>query len=408
MEEGPYVVLRVTPSSSLGNPFSPWGGHLSFGPSAQAQPQGVDIQVDEETSLTKNDLNDLRREPGVQLVAPVIPTQLVRPTAIEEAAAPTESGFTWGVIVTGAAQSPFTGRGVTVAVLDTGIDAQHPAFQGVQVVQRDFTGEGDFDGDGHGTHVAGTIFGRPIDGLRYSVAPGVERALIGKVLDSKGRGTTAQIYRAILWAVDEGAQVINMSLGLDFPGLVAWWIDHGLPNDLATSRALEGYRANLQLFDSLAALVRSRANMFQSTLIVAAAGNESKRNINPAYEIIVSPPAAADGIVSVGALGSSGEPHDKLTVADFSNTGPNISAPGVAIYSAWPGNGYRTINGTSMASPHVAGVAALWAQKLIEQQGRLMLNQFEARLVGQASTNRLDPSVEALDIGAGLVQAPLS
>ncbi len=405
MEAGPYVVLRVTPSSSFGSPFSPGGG-LAFGPSAQ--PQGVDIQVDEEKSLTKNDLTDLRRDPGVQLVAPVIPTQLVRPTAVEEAAAPTESGFTWGVIATGAAQSPFTGKGVTVAVLDTGIDAQHPAFQGVQLVQKDFTGEGDMDGQGHGTHVAGTIFGRPIDGLRFGMAPGVERALIGKVLDSQGRGTTAQIYSAILWAAEEGAHVINMSLGLDFPGLVAWWIEHDLPADLATSRALESYRANLRLFDSLAALVRSRASMFQSTLIVAAAGNESKRDVNPDYEIVVSPPATADGIVSVGALQSRGEPHDQLTVADFSNTGANIAAPGVAIYSAWPGNRYRKINGTSMASPHVAGVAALWAQKLIEQRGRLSLNEFEAKLVGQASTNRLDPSVEALDIGAGLVQAPLN
>ncbi|HSN76137.1 MAG TPA: S8 family serine peptidase [Anaerolineae bacterium] len=405
MEAGPYVVLRVTPSSSFGSPFSPGGG-LAFGPSAQ--PQGVDIQVDEERSLTKNDLTDLRRDPAVQLVAPVIPTQLVRPTAVEEAAAPTESGFTWGVIATGAAQSPFTGKGVTVAVLDTGIDAQHPAFQGVQLVQKDFTGEGDMDGQGHGTHVAGTIFGRPIDGLRFGMAPGVERALIGKVLDSQGRGTTAQIYSAILWAAEEGAHVINMSLGLDFPGLVAWWIEHDLPADLATSRALESYRANLRLFDSLAALVRSRASMFQSTLIVAAAGNESKRDVNPDYEIVVSPPATADGIVSVGALQSRGEPHDQLTVADFSNTGANIAAPGVAIYSAWPGNSYRRINGTSMASPHVAGVAALWAQKLIEQRGRLSLNEFEAKLVGQASTNRLDPSVEALDIGAGLVQAPLN
>ena len=202
--------------------------------------------------------------------------------------------------------------------------------------------------------------------------------------------------------------MINMSLGLDFPGLVKWWIEHDLPEDLATSRALESYRANVRLFDSLAALVRSRASMFQSTLIVAAAGNESKREVNPDYEIVVSPPAAADGIVSVGALQSTGEPHDKLTVADFSNTGPNVAAPGVAIYSAWPGNRYRRINGTSMASPHVAGVAALWAQKLIEQRGRLSLNEFEAKLVGQATTSRLDPGVEALDIGAGLVQAPLN
>jgi subtilisin family serine protease len=253
-----------------------------------------------------------------------------------------------------------------------------------------------------------TIFGRPIHGLRYSVAPGVERALIGKVLDSQGHGTTALIYNAILWAADQGAHVINMSLGLDFPGLVAWWIERGLPSDLATSRALEGYRANVRLFDTLAALMRSRASLFQSTLIVAAAGNESKREISPTYEITVSPPAAADGIVSVGALQSTGEPHNQLTVADFSNTGPNISAPGVAIYSAWPGGAYRKISGTSMASPHVAGVAALWAEKLLAERGQINLTEFEARLVGQATRDRLAANVEALDVGAGLVQAPVN
>lgn len=405
MEEDTYVVLRVTPSADFGNPFEAWGG-FSFGPTAQRQ--GVEIQVEEEGSLSKRDIVDLRRQPGVQCVAPVIPTQLVEPTAVEEAEAPSAGGVTWGVIATRAAESPFTGKGVTVAVLDTGIDSQHPAFQGVQLVQRDFTGEGDQDGQGHGTHVAGTIFGRPIQGLRFSVAPGVERAVIGKVLDSQGRGTTAGIYSAILWAVDQGAQVINMSLGIDFPGLVEMWVQQGLPASLATSRALEGYRANLRLFDSLSALLRSRASMFQTTLIVAAAGNESRREVDPKFEITVSPPAAADGIVSVGALQTKGEPHDQLTIADFSNTGPNVSAPGVAIYSAWPGNRYRKINGTSMASPHVTGVAALWAEKLLVERGQLNLNEFEARLVGHASKERLASIVEALDVGAGLVQAPLT
>jgi subtilisin family serine protease len=92
--------------------------------------------------------------------------------------------------VTGVAESPFTGHGVTVAVLDTGIDAEHEAFQGVELIQQDFTGEGNGDGHGHGTHCGGIIFGQKVNGFRFSVAPGVRRALIGKVLASDGSGST--------------------------------------------------------------------------------------------------------------------------------------------------------------------------------------------------------------------------
>ena len=82
----------------------------------------------------------------------------------------------------GADTSSCTGNGIVVAVLDTGIDASHPAFAGVEVIQKDFTGEGDGDQHGHGTHCAGTIFGRNVNGTRIGVAMGVKKALIGKVL----------------------------------------------------------------------------------------------------------------------------------------------------------------------------------------------------------------------------------
>ena len=120
----------------------------------------------------------------------------------------------------GADTSPFTAKGVTVAVLDTGIDATHPAFEGVELIQKDFTGEGRGDKNGHGTHVAGTIFGQTVDGLRIGVAPGIGRALVGKVLDALGGGSTQSIAEAIQWALNSGANVISMSLGMDFPGLV--------------------------------------------------------------------------------------------------------------------------------------------------------------------------------------------
>lgn len=403
MKTGQYIILRDASRVDLSEPFSGRSLTLQSPRALEGSVPRIDIE-----SLDKRDLVELRRDPEVVSIAPPMPVMLVKPTTSEQVEARNETGATWGVTATSAVNSPYTGQGVTVAVLDTGIDSSHEAFQGVELIQQDFTGEGNGDGNGHGTHCAGTIFGRVINGFRFSVAPGIQRALIGKVLDSQGSGSTEQIYRAILWALDQGAHIVSMSIGFDFPGLVQYYVKQlNYPEDLATSIALEGYRANVRLFDKLAALASARNPLFQGTVLIAAAGNESKRNINPNYELNVAPPAAADGIVSVGALKTAGEPHKALTVADFSNTGPNVSAPGVDIYSAWPGGGYRNLNGTSMATPHVAGIAALWAEKLLTSTRRVNAIQLTAQVIGQAKQDRLATGFDPLDVGAGLVQAPL-
>lgn len=403
MKTGQYIILRDASRVDLSEPFSGRSLTLESPRALEGSVPRIDIE-----SLDKRDLVELRRDPEVVSIAPPMPVMLVKPTTSEQVEARNETGATWGVTATSAVNSPYTGQGVTVAVLDTGIDSSHEAFQGVELIQQDFTGEGNGDGNGHGTHCAGTIFGRVINGFRFSVAPGIQRALIGKVLDSQGSGSTEQIYRAILWALDQGAHIVSMSIGFDFPGLVQYYVKQlNYPEDLATSIALEGYRANVRLFDKLAALASARNPLFQGTVLIAAAGNESKRNINPNYELNVAPPAAADGIVSVGALKTAGEPHKALTVADFSNTGPNVSAPGVDIYSAWPGGGYRNLNGTSMATPHVAGIAALWAEKLLTSTRRVNAIQLTAQVIGQAKQDRLATGFDPLDVGAGLVQAPL-
>lgn len=403
MKTGQYIILRDASRVDLSEPFSGRSLTLESPRALEGSVPRIDIE-----SLDKRDLVELRRDPEVVSIAPPMPVMLVKPTTSEQVEARNETGATWGVTATSAVNSPYTGQGVTVAVLDTGIDSSHEAFQGVELIQQDFTGEGNGDGNGHGTHCAGTIFGRVINGFRFSVAPGIQRALIGKVLDSQGSGSTEQIYRAILWALDQGAHIVSMSIGFDFPGLVQYYVKQlNYPEDLATSIALEGYRANVRLFDKLAALASARNPLFQGTVLIAAAGNESKRSINPNYELNVAPPAAADGIVSVGALKTAGEPHKALTVADFSNTGPNVSAPGVDIYSAWPGGGYRNLNGTSMATPHVAGIAALWAEKLLTSTRRVNAIQLTAQVIGQAKQDRLATGFDPLDVGAGLVQAPL-
>jgi subtilisin family serine protease len=119
-----------------------------------------------------------------------MPMKLIEPLTDEGQAQPAAGTPTWGVNAVGAATSPFTGNGVVVAVLDTGIDPSHSAFAGVTLVQKNFTTEGPNDQHGHGTHCAGTIFGRYVSGTRIGVAPGVKTALIGKVLGREAARAT--------------------------------------------------------------------------------------------------------------------------------------------------------------------------------------------------------------------------
>jgi subtilisin family serine protease len=389
-----YVILRTTPAATR----DPFLGPLAAPTLEGSIAAGVSVEVDD---IDTHTIPALARNAEVLAIAPVIPMKLIAPVEIQETVQPAADTVAWGVKAVGADTSPFSGDGIVVAVLDTGIDASHPAFAGVNIIERDFTGEGSNDQHEHGTHCAGTIFGRTADGTRIGVAPGVKEVLIGKVLGAQG-GSSDQIVSAIQWAVENGANVISMSLGIDFPGLVEQLQEAGFPPPLATSRALEGYRTNVQLFERLASLVRAQAAFAQAAVIVAAAGNESRRDENPDFEIAVSPPAVAEGVVSVAALGEGAQ---GLTVAPFSNTVANVSGPGVQIVSARPGGGLTTMSGTSMATPHVAGVAALWAER-VKATSSLSALQLTARLIGSATTDGLQAGLDPFDIGAGLVRAP--
>ena len=230
---------------------------------------------------TAAEARDLARDPTVVAITKSIPTKLIKPMG---AGAEPAAGAAWGIGAVGADVTSATGAGVKIAVLDTGIDSGHAAFAGVQITESDFSGSGNGDGQGHGTHCAGTIFGRDVGGRRIGVARGVTQALIGKVLGDDGSGSSDMIFRGIQWAVDEGARVISMSLGFDFPGLVDDLVNkQGLPVDFATSSALESYRSNLRMFDALMAQVQASAAFGAGTVLVAAAGNESKREVDPSY-----------------------------------------------------------------------------------------------------------------------------
>jgi subtilisin family serine protease len=394
-----HIVLRAISGSTrevfLG-PKPPSFGVLGM---QDDQPAKVSVQVEE---IDRRNLPAVAQNRDVLAIAPAMPMKLIEARDIG-LAQPAAGSTAWGIQAVKADASPFSGSGIVVAVLDTGIDPTHAAFAGVQFIRKNFTTDGDDDQHGHGTHCAGTIFGRDVSGTRIGVARGVSKAIIGKVL-GQGGGSSDQIVSAIQWAVENGANVISMSLGIDFPGYVASLQARGLPPALATSRGLEGYRLNVQLFERMAALVKALGAFTQPTLIVAAAGNESQTDVNPDFEIAVSPPAVADGIMSVAALGQAGA---GLAIASFSNRGANVSGPGVAIISAKNGGGLQTMSGTSMATPHVAGVVALWAEKL-KGMGSLTIGNLTARTVASGDTSKLNQPFNPFDVGSGLIQAPLN
>ncbi|MEB3197423.1 MAG: S8 family serine peptidase [Candidatus Sericytochromatia bacterium] len=206
--------------------------------------------------------------------------------------------------------------GVTVAVLDTGVDQRHPDLQGQIVAGSDLV-DGDRDPQdqqGHGTHVAGTIAARLNNGVGVAGVAPQAKILAIRVLDAQGSGAMSDIADGVLAAVDAGARVINLSLGGSSDG--------------QTLRA---------------AIERAQQ---AGVLVVAAAGNEGSESL--------SYPAAYPGVVSVGASTA------KDTRASFSNFGRwvQIAAPGDRILSTQLGGGYVSLSGTSMASPHVAAVAA--------------------------------------------------
>lgn len=353
--------------------------------------------------LPEHAVSELKNDPQVQLVVPTMPTRLISPVEVKPVLPRTALASNWGIKAVRADKSRYDGAGVSIAVLDTGIDRDHPAFAGMTLVEKDFSDHGNGDRNGHGTHCAGTIFGRNDGQQRVGVARGVERALIGKVLGDDGAGQSEMVFHALTWAMEQQADIISMSLGFDFPGMVSRLMAEGWPLDMATSRALEAYGGNLRMFDAIMAVLKAQAAFGVAPLVIAAAGNESRRALKRDYRIATSLPASADDVISVAAVGRA---DGKFMVADFSNIQARLSAPGVDITSAWPGGGLRTISGTSMACPHVAGVAALWWQFLRQAGIKPTARNVSARLISNARKNVFVANTDESDVGQGLVTAP--
>jgi subtilisin family serine protease len=394
-----YLVLRATVPLDEGVEFTI--------PSAWAtKGAGADLTA-HVVSGHESDAGDLRADPQNAAVMDAdVMLSLITPraSAADEETALTLAGaikMPAGLIAVKAHTSPFTGQGVTVAVLDTGLDDSHPAFTGKTIVKRDFTGEGAnptdvSDKDGHGTHCAGTVCGTTVDGIRVGVAPGVTKLCIGKVLGKNG-GSLEMFIKGMMWAVvDEKALIVSMSLGYDLPGNVKRLIARGVDPALAAQAAMNQQSDIIKGVSTLRAFLESQSN---NVIFAAASGNESAR---PRFVLDAGLPAAE--LFAVGAVGLTTE-GDKWQIADFSNGRAQVAAPGVDVVSAAPGGGWASMSGTSMATPHVAGVAALWAEKLRNQGGLVAPSTLRAAIMANADRQPLlNPQSDAT--GVGLVQCP--
>lgn len=275
---------------------------------------------------------------------------LIRPVQVAALAAP-DPGVSWGISRLKADelwQKGFTGEGVLVGHLDTGIDDQHPALAGAvdvfaefDLVGRQVSRKHSYDTNYHGTHTAGIIVGKPYGGVIFGVAPDAKLAS-GLVIE--GGDVPARVFGGLNWCVGQGVRVVNLSLGL------------------------RGYEPQ---FSTVLSLLRQR-----DVLPVVAIGNEGVHTSRS--------PGNLPEALSVGAIDQSNQIWIGSSSQRFAEKParivPTLIAPGVDVWSCYPGGTMMALSGTSMAAPHIAGLAAL----LIQARPHLPVGRVEQAMVQSA------------------------
>ncbi|MGM0901017.1 MAG: S8 family peptidase [Bacillota bacterium] len=266
--------------------------------------------------------------------------------------------YQWNLPVIGTEQGWNISRGdedITIAVIDTGVDLDHPDLVNRLVEGYNILGDNSNpdDDNGHGTHVAGIIASETNNREGIAGLTWFNKIMPIKAMSAEGYGTTFDIAKGIIWAVDNGADVINLSLG------------------------------NYKESNVLKRAIRYAYN--NDVVMIAAAGNDSTRQ--PSY------PAAYPEVLSVSAVNYDGK------LAEFSNYGSyiNISAPGVYIPSTYFNEQYASLSGTSMAAPHVAGLAGL-----IKSANPELTNN-EVITIIQSSARDLGAKGKDIQFGSGLI-----
>jgi hypothetical protein len=283
-------------------------------------------------------------------------------------------------------EAGYTGAGTTVAVLDTGVDQTHPDLTDREIAEQNFSESPDnADHYGHGTHVASIVAGTGAkSGGKYRGVASGASILDGKVLDDSGSGAESWIIAGMQWAAEQGADVVNLSLGGDdLPGI------DPMEEAVNTLSAQHG------------------------TLFVIAAGNAGG-------DETVSTPGSAEAALTVGAV----DRDDQL--ADFSSRGPrtgdgglkpDLTAPGVDIVAALHTDGtigepvepgYTALSGTSMATPHVAGAAALLVQQHPDWTGAQLKAALTASATPNSDVNEYAQGAGRVDVARAIEQTVVS
>lgn len=295
-----------------------------------------------------NAIERIAEKPFVELVEPDYEVKLV----LDDSAPQINADKVWDAGV--------TGKGVDVAILDTGIHDEHPALEVLKEV--DFTGEGTDDLHGHGTHVAGIVASKD---LTYRGVAFDANLLNVKVLNKDGVGYASDVIKGIEWAVENGAEILSMSFG-----------------------------AKVEPCDGTDAISRAVDNAVKKGVVaVVAAGNEGP---NPGT---ITSPGCAKEAITVGAI----DDYDKVPSwssrgpTDDGRVKPDLVAPGVGIISTWKDNSFKPLSGTSMSTPHVSGVVAL----LLEARPELKPDEVKEILKSTADDLGYDENTQ----GAGKVDA---